>query len=491
MYQIVEGSLKNQTDVNPFIKTLNHLDQHPFPEIHDFLNPEKSVIVTRAPGRLDVMGGIADYSGSLVLQLPIREATRVALQRDADRNIRIVSLAINKSESPRVFEMSLEDFEEKGRPIDYDSARTFFMDNPSHQWAGYVAGAFLVLMKEKDVSFPEGARILIHSDVPEGKGVSSSAALEVASMQAVLAAYQIECHPREVALLCQRVENSVVGAPCGVMDQMTAVCGEENKLLALLCQPAELQGFVDIPEEVSFWGIDSGIRHSVSGSDYGSVRIGTFMGYRIIAELAGLETKRKGIDDPISITDPIWNGYLANLTPSEFETRYASQLPDQIMGESFLSRFGNITDSVTRIDPEQTYSVRIPASHPIYEHFRVRLFSELLSRRMTESRLSLLGELMVQSHASYSACGLGSEGTDRLVDLVMDEGRKHGLYGAKITGGGSGGTVAILGRRDAGQVVEAVAQQYARETGHHPVIFRDSSNGSNGFGYIKLMFRSS
>jgi len=491
LYQIVEGSIKNQKDVHPFIETLNHLDQQPFPEIRDFFNPGKPIMVTRAPGRLDVMGGIADYSGSLVLQLPIREATRVALQRDPDRSIRIVSLAPEESELPRTFEMSLKDFKNKGRPIDYDSARTFFMGNPSHQWAGYVAGAFLVLMKEKHASFPEGARILIHSDVPEGKGVSSSAALEVASMQAVLAAFQLKCEPREIALLCQCVENLIVGAPCGVMDQMTAVCGEENKLLALLCQPAEMQGFVDIPDGISFWGIDSGIRHSVSGSDYGSVRIGTFMGYRIIAELAGLETEMKGIDDPVSVIDPIWNGYLANVTPAEFDTQYAPHIPEQIKGESFRSRFDNITDSVTRIDPKQTYNVRIPTSHPIYEHFRVRLFSELLSQGMSESRLSLLGELMVQSHASYSACGLGSEGTDRLVDLVMAEGRKNGLYGAKITGGGSGGTVAILGRRDAGQAVEAIAQQYASETGHYPVIFRDSSNGSNGFGYIKLISRLS
>lgn len=491
MYQIVGGTTQNQTDVDNFIEILNQLDQHPQSEVQNFFHIKEQLIITRAPGRLDVMGGIADYSGSLVLQLPIREAIHVALQRSSDRKIRIISLGSEENKSPRIFEMSLNDFEKRGRPIDYDSARNFFMRTPSSRWAGYVAGAFLVLMKEKRISFSKGARILIHSNVPECKGIASSAALEVAAMQAVLAAFQLKCEPREIALLCQCVENLIVGAPCGVMDQMTAVCGEENKLLALLCQPAEMQGFVDIPDGISFWGIDSGIRHSVSGSDYGSVRIGTFMGYRIIAELAGLETEMKGINDPVSVIDPIWNGYLANVTPAEFDTQYAPHIPEQIKGESFRSRFDNITDSVTRIDPKQTYNVRIPTSHPIYEHFRVRLFSELLSQGMSESRLSLLGELMVQSHASYSACGLGSEGTDRLVDLVMAEGRKNGLYGAKITGGGSGGTVAILGRRDAGQAVEAIAQQYASGTGHYPVIFRDSSNGSNGFGYIKLISRLS
>ena len=79
--------------------------------------------------------------------------------------------------------------------------------------------------------------MLIRSAVPEGKGVSSSAALEVASMQAVAAAYELKILAPALARLCQKVENLVVGAPCGVMDQMTAACGETNRLLELLCQP--------------------------------------------------------------------------------------------------------------------------------------------------------------------------------------------------------------------------------------------------------------
>src|SRR5205823_6892483 len=134
---------------------------------------------------------------------------------------------------------------------------------PAHRWAAYVAGAFLVLMREKGYVFQQGARVLVHSAVPEGKGVSSSAALEVATMQAVTAAYGIDLPPRELAFLCQRVENLIAGAPCGVMDQMTAACGEADRLLTLLCQPGELQGTIKLPDELAVWGIDSGIRHSV------------------------------------------------------------------------------------------------------------------------------------------------------------------------------------------------------------------------------------
>ncbi len=97
-----------------------------------------------------------------------------------------------------------------------------------------------------------------------------------------------------------------------------------------------------------------------------------------------------------------------------------------------------------------------------------------------------MGELMYQSHESYSACGLNSEGTDLLVKLVREAGPVEGLYGAKITGGGSGGTVAVLGQRSAGASVTKLADKYVRKTGYQPYIFTGSSPGSAAFGYLKL-----
>jgi L-arabinokinase len=303
-------------------------------------------------------------------------------------------------------------------------------------------------------------------------------------MHAVVAAFEISIEPREMALLCQKVENLVAGAPCGAMDQMTAVFGEHDRLLALLCQPAELREAIPIPAEIAFWGLDSGIRHSVSGADYRSVRVGAFMGYRIIADIAGLKTYES--EETIVVEDSRWGGYLSNLTPSEFELRYAAQIPDTITGAEFLKRYHGTTDSVTRVCPDKTYAVRVPTAHGIYEHDRVRVFGELLELPDSTNRLELLGELMYQSHASYSACGLGSDGTDRLVTLAREAGPSAGIFDAKITGGGSGGTVAVLGRRGARPGLEKIVEQYARETGHRPYIFEGSSPGSAAFGYLKL-----
>jgi L-arabinokinase len=427
------------------------------------------------------MGGIADYSGSLVLQLPIQSAVHVALQRNERRKLRIASLPDASGSRARLFEMELAEIHQFR---DYESARARFANDSESQWAAYVAGTLLVLIREKNCVFDDGISILIKSAVPEGKGVSSSAALEVASMKALTAAYEIEICARELALLCQQAENLVVGAPCGVMDQMTASCGEANHLLELLCQPADLKGVVAFPEELEVWGLDSGIRHSITGSDYRTVRTAAFMGYRIIADRAGLNTRPVESPGHLQIDDPKWKGYLANFTPEEFETEYAAIVPAQMTGAEFLKLYEGITDRVTEVDPGKDYPLLAATRHPVDEHARVKLFAEILRGGQAVEHTQVLGDLMYQSHESYSQCGLGSDGTDWIVELVK---RSAGgdLYGAKITGGGSGGTVAILGRRGS-EEINTIAASYREETGYEPTIISGSSPGANSFGHLKL-----
>jgi len=485
-YEIIRGDTHNLPDVEAFIETLSKLEVHPALEARTLFDTQRELIIARAPGRLDVMGGIADYSGSMVLELPIAEAILVAVQKDDTRRLRVVSLMENETRVVS-FDIQLADLERDGEPLEYDEALLFFRGDKTPHWAAYVAGVFVVLRRELGARFNNGARLLISSRVPEGKGVSSSAALEVGTMSAVAAAFDIEVEPRKLALLCQLVENLVVGAPCGVMDQMTSACGEENQLLALLCQPAELLGTISLPEDLAVWGIDSGVRHSVGGGDYGSVRIGAFMGYRIIADLSGLTVEQTG--NTVLITDPRWRGYLANLSALEFRDEFAGRLPEKILGADFLERYGGTTDTVTSIEPEMNYAVRAPTAHAVYESDRVGKFAELLRRKFEDPGNrgeELLGELMYESHASYSTCGLGSEGTDELVKLVRRAGVSNGLYGAKITGGGSGGTVAVLGKRDAAAAVAQVARSFADKTGHQPYIFSGSSPGSAAFGNLIL-----
>jgi L-arabinokinase len=434
----LNGNSNLMPDEQEFLDLLNNLDAHPFAAARELFKADADLIVSRAPGRLDVMGGIADYSGSHVLEFPIAEATFAAVQLNAERTLNIVTLLHNDSNHSS-FTMSLSAFD---GPAEYDAARELFHRDVENHWAAYVAGVFLVLMRERNVSFASGANILISSRVPPGKGVSSSAALEVAVMQAVAEAFDVKIGPRDKALLCQRVENLVVGAPCGVMDQMTVVFGERDRLLLLLCQPAEIQRMITLPPQLQLWGIDSGIRHSVGGGDYGSVRAATFTGLQMIADVRAR-------------TD-----YLANISPAEFESEYLARLPEQI---------------------------RTATAHPIYENARVQRFIELLDHcEEPDQHFNELGELMYQSHQAYTALGLNSPGTHLIVELVRREGPGAGLFGAKITGGGSGGTVAILGDQTSRAAIERVTAYYAKETGHQAYIFHGSSPGALAFGHLRL-----
>ncbi|MGI9035100.1 MAG: galactokinase [Pyrinomonadaceae bacterium] len=482
MYHIVQNSTQNlSSDVSEFIETLNALEQNRNEKACNFFDKNAEIFIARAPGRLDVMGGIADYSGSLVLQMPIAEAACAALQKDDARRLQILSLGAAENRRTDYFEINLADFEPDGKIIGYAAARKLF--GGANNWAAYAAGAFLVLMREKNFCFRKGARILIDSKVPEGKGVSSSAAIEAATMNAIQAAFEIEIEPRETAFLCQRVENSVVGAPCGIMDQMAVMCGEANKLLRLLCQPAELEESLPIPEEIEFWGIDSGVRHSVGAGDYGAVRTGAFIGYRIIADLLKFKINETDIENFVEIEDEKYGGFLANITPAEFEKSFAAHLPEKISGADFLARYKGISDAATKIAAEKIYPVFNPTAHPIYENVRVRRFAELLSEPLNEKNLRELGELMCQSHASYTNCGLGSAETDLLAEIAVN---KRNIYGAKITGGGSGGTTAMLGRRGAKDEIEQIAAEYKRKTNYRPHIFSGSSGGAASFGFLKL-----
>jgi L-arabinokinase len=188
------------------------------------------------------------------------------------------------------------------------------------------------------------------------------------------------------------------------------------------------------------------------------------------------------------VDDTRWHGYLANVGSDSWRL-FASNIPEALDGATFLARYGGTTDLVTRIAPSRRYAVRTPTAHPIYEHERVTEWARGLASSSSDA--ARLGELMYESHASYSACGLGSGGTDRLVALARAAGMAHGIHGAKITGGGSGGTVAILADAGAGDAVRSIARRYAAEraggvSDRGAYVFEGSSPGAARVGAVRL-----
>lgn len=466
----------------PVLDRLEALPNDHDPALAGFLAPGEPLFVARAPGRLDVMGGIADYSGSLVLELPLACATFAVAQRQWAPRLDLVSVRAGR---PHWFGMDLEPLID-GALRAPEALAEWFAERGAgtvgdgDRWAAYVVGVVHHCLTSggRQALVPRhGLRLLIESDVPEGKGVSSSAALEVACMAAAAAAYGAELSPPEMAAACQWVENHIARAPCGIMDQMTVACGRRDHLLRLRCQPATIEGHVRVPPGYRFYGIDSGVRHAVTGADYGTVRTAAFMGYRLVADLAGLAARVDGTR--VQVDDAPWRGYLANITPAELAERFEERLPPRMLGADFLARYGGITDTVTRVDPKRWYPVRQATAHPVREQARVAEFAELLDAGLGRSDAAArMGALMYASHASYGACGLGSDGTDRLVELVAAAGPSRGLFGAKITGGGSGGTVAVFGTEGARGTVYDIAREYERETGRSAAVFDGSGPGA-------------
>ncbi|MGD0464229.1 MAG: GHMP kinase [Tepidisphaeraceae bacterium] len=455
----------------------------------DFL-PHRPIRISRAPGRLDVMGGIADYTGSLVCEALLDRAAAIALQRRDDRNVQVFSFNLYDAHRPFTFRIPLDALALHS----IDSLRSEF-NQPGRRWAGYLAGCLAILHHHGRIDLTDpslrGMNLALLSTVPLGAGVSSSAAIEVAAMIGFMDELNVrDKDPMVLAGLCQEVENRVVGAPCGIMDQVSSCVGEEGTLLRLICQPHELQPPLRLPPGIRVVGINSNVKHNIGGGMYGRTRCAAFMGHRII--LAKMREMGQAASAMME-SDPM-RGYLANLDADDYKKLFRAFLPEEIDGKTFLAKFGPTDDTATRVESDQVYHVVKATDHHVLEARRVRNFSGHLESAAAlavgspQRKLALdkAGHLMYASHVSYSNDALlGAAECDLLVQLVRQR-ESAGLYGAKITGGGSGGTVAVLANEGTDAAISEIMAEYEKQTGRKPEAFLGSSPGAWAVGTVGL-----
>jgi L-arabinokinase len=439
------------------------------------------IVVTRVPARLDVMGGIADYSGAHVCEGVLGRGMVIALQPRTDRTLRIRTIQAHHKSLPIETRIPLDYFEMGDGFVSYEHVRTLCASNPLASWTAYVGGSIFTLLKEESVHLPFGFNLLLLSGVPMNVGIGSSAAAEIATLYCLENYLHLNISESRLARLGQLAENQVVGAPCGIMDQITVTSGRQGKLTHILCRPGSVLEEIEVPPGTAFVGINSMVKRSVAGAAYGDVRIGTFMGKRIINHLRA----RNG-ESPVQ--------YLTELTVESFEKNYRDLLPETMTGSDFLAQYQSHDDPITKIQPDAAYRVLGPTAHPVYENHRVLQFIDCLKAAAgkDEEALVTAGECMYASHHSYrNNCLLSTPEVDFLVDAVRNRGLAKGLYGAKITGGGSGGTVAVFGDKDAlAREIPAIAREYQRLTGFEPDIFEGTSPGAIEFGAFRYNFGS-
>lgn len=435
--------------------------------------------VTRVPARLDVMGGIADYSGANVCEAVLGRGILIGLQARTDRTLRIRTMQAGIKALPIETRLPLDCFKSGDGLASYCEIRAFCQANPLANWAAYIVGSIFTLLKEEPVKLPYGFNLLLLSAIPMNVGIGSSAAVEIGTLNCLNAYLGLKLSPARMAQLGQLAENHVVGAPCGIMDQTAITSGRQGCLTHILCRPGEVKGEVEIPPGTGFVGINSMVRHSVAGSPYSDTRIGAFMGRKIINDL-----RTNAGRAPLH--------HLTELTVTEFRAAYENALPPEIVGSEFLQRYQTHDDAVTRISPDATYRVAGPTRHPIEENERVLKFMDALRAANSGDPAALLtaGECMFGAHDSYkNNCQLSTEEVDFLVDSVRERGVKTGLYGAKITGGGTGGTVAVFGKLEAlSRHIPEIATEYSRRIGQMPDIFEGTSPGAIEFGARRYAF---
>jgi galactokinase len=353
-----------------------------------------------APGRLDLLGGVADYAGALVLELPTRQSTTVRLE---GKGAFVVGPAVLPAgELARLARLS------------YDTVRRELEALP--KWTHYVLGVAVVLVRHGVIEPPHG-KVEIVSNLPESVGVASSAALEVATARA-LGAGGID--PLRLARLCQEAENHVVGAPCGIMDQVAVARGQPGCLLPILCRPASVAPPIAVPAGLEVVGWPTGAAHDVGGGRYRVARAAAFMGKRIMEDAAGRT----------------WR-WVSELPPAAL-----GDLPDLMEGAAFLARWGTHGDDVTSVEPSGVYPVRDATRFGAAEHARATAALAALRR----GDAGVVGDCMAASHADYDAMGLGHRAASSVVEDALS---RPGVHGARSSGGGCGGTVVVLCERGA------------------------------------------
>ena len=437
------------------------------------------VWVARVPARLDVMGGIADYSGANVCEAVLGHGMLMAIQARTDRTLRIRSAQTGARSLPVETRIPLDYFTSGGAVGSYAQVREICHANPIAAWAAYIGGSIFTLLKEENVELPYGFSFLLLSAVPMNVGIGSSAAVEIGTLSCLNAYLNLKLDGARIARLGQMSENHVVGAPCGIMDQIAVANGHAGKLTHILCRPGAVMGEVEIPPGTGFIGINSMVRHSVAGNAYGNVRVGAFMGKKIINELRA-KTGRAPLN------------YLTEISSVEFQNECENEIPETILGSDFLAKYKTHDDPVTTIQPDATYRVVGPTRHPIGENERVLKFIAALQTAKSgdEKALVAAGELMYGAHESYrDNCKLSVPDVNFLVEAVQKRGAKAGLYGAKITGGGTGGTVAVFGKIAAlKEHIPQIAVEFSRRVGVTPDIFEGTSPGASEFGAKRYAF---
>lgn len=356
-----------------------------------------SAAVYRAPGRVNLIGEHTDYNEGFVLPAAIGFSCWTAIAPRPDRQLLIHSEIFNES-----VEVNLDHLDAHG----------------TGKWLDYPIGvAFIFAQAGKRL---HGANLYISGNVPLGAGLSSSAAIEVATGYALLAASDYSVDRKQLALFCQRAENEFIGARSGIMDQYVSCFGQAGRAILLDCRSLESRALA-LPADIHLVICNTMVKHQIVGTSEYNTRRAECEGAvrRLAAALPNIHTLR-------------------DVTLQQLE-QYRLRLSDTLYKR---------------------------CRHVITENERVARFASALER----GDIAGLGPLMAESHRSLR---YDYEVSCRELDLMVEIASRHpGVHGARMTGGGFGGcTINLVDASASTEFQRRVAAEYAAATGIHPDIY--------------------
>jgi len=351
-----------------------------------------------APGRVNLIGEHTDYNEGLVLPCAIDRQTVALLARRADGRARVFS-------------------RERGELRCFESAAP----ERCGDWLDYVQGVVFAL-RERGVA-PRGFDLALASDVPEGSGLSSSAALELAVATALDASVGLGLGARERARLAHRAENGFAGVPCGIMDQFASALGRRDHALRLDCRDQSVE-VVPLPAaRVALLVADSGAKRALAGAGYGE---------RVAECRHALATAREaGVAPPEARA-------LRDLSPADLPAL------ERVLEPPLLRR----------------------ARHVVTENERVDATCTALRAGDWETAGALLCAGMRSLRDDYEVSTPQLDALCELADSLP------GVYGSRLTGAGFGGcTLHLVAPDGAPQLAEAIAAGFERRFGHRPPVW--------------------
>ena len=484
--EILKGNnpMKVEQIFGPNIKPYEVLEFESMLRYEDFqmfgdygLQKNGRVIITRAPARLDVMGGIAAHCGAHVFGLTLERSAVVGCQARQDRQLSTLNFDAGLHGYQSALQISIDDFYTDATLKSYEEVQSLFARNPQATWVGYVLGGLFAFLKEGLIdSLSNGVSVVIKSNIPAEAGIGSSAAICVATLTAINHLYELNLSAFDIARIEEIVENRIVGVPCEAVDAITIAAGQKDTSLSIHSQPDQMLETVPFPPNTRLIGIHSRAQRTPTRSAYIDARTAAFMGLTILQKTLDLEELR--------------NNHLCQLSTKAFRQTCWQVLPARMKGTDFLDRFGETVDPLTKVEPQKVYGVRSRVEHTIYEHGRVQRFIEHLKAANTNPQnlhhhLTEAGKLMYASDWSNRfRAGLGLPEVEQIVRSIRKVGVRGGLYGAKITSSGS--TVAVLCHGDVSNAMIQILSAYKLAWGLDAEVFAGSSPGAFEFGHVVL-----